>query len=91
MSRLSDAKCFTTEQVIEILERQQYRCARCNAYKPLELHHRKARAHLGWDDLASPGGGVANGVGLCRACHRDVHDHRDNTEQFRLQSWETIE
>ena len=88
---LSKLKAFTLEQVEEIFKRQCFRCARCGKLGGLEAHHRKARSQLTKKDLArGNGGGVDNGVGLCPSCHRAVHDHRDNTEQFRIKSWEEI-
>jgi HNH endonuclease len=45
-----------------ILERYEYRCARCHKRRPLEMHHRRPVIHGGTND-------PDNLVALCHPCH----------------------
>ena len=51
------------------------RCRRVVGYYRIDAHHRVMRSRGGSDDAAT------NGAGLCRVCHRLIHDH--NCEDWR--------
>lgn len=51
------------------------------AYTASDIHHRKSRARGGSNDLK-------NLLHVCRACHRNLEEHRPRTECFRTHSWD---
>ena len=48
------------------IERHDWRCARCRARRPLQIHHRKYRSHGGTHQ-------VDNLEPVCWDCHRVIH------------------
>jgi hypothetical protein len=49
------------------IERHDWRCARCRARRPLQIHHRKYRSHGGTHQ-------VENLEPVCWDCHRVIHE-----------------
>ena len=66
-----------------VLERDGYRCRRCNApkKKPRSLHVHHIKPWAGNAELRFE---MSNAVTLCQSCHRWVHS-RKNTEQEYLE------
>ena len=48
---------------LRALERDHYRCQKCNVKYPLEIHHINNHIALELDNL----------VTLCRSCHKQIH------------------
>ena len=49
------------------LKRYDWRCARCQSHRPLQIHHRKFRSHGGTHQ-------VENLEPVCWDCHRVIHE-----------------
>lgn len=63
-----------------------------NSMQYPDVHHRKPKSALSPTEIEElgPGGGVKNGVGLCRACHNDVHEKKPFTAQFRTMAFQDV-
>lgn len=53
----------------EVRLRQKYKCAKCDGFKPLQVHHKTYRSH-GRLDVPS------NLIALCQACHEATHGRK---------------
>jgi len=50
----------------QVLRRDRWRCQLCGSMINLEVHHKRFRSHLGWDQ-------EVNLVTLCLDCHSSIH------------------
>jgi hypothetical protein len=95
-------KNFTPEQIIEIWTKQDHRCAHCKKLSCWrgddgemqygDIHHKKKKSHLVPHEIDShgPGGGLQNGVGLCRDCHTRVELNDPEMARYRTLPWQEI-
>lgn len=72
---------FSKNTIMDIFERDQYRCVRCKSYRIESVpHHIIFKSQLG-------DGTKRNGATVCPKCHREAHTYRKVRKWF--EDWKT--